>query len=211
MAGGVAEVKKLMIVSLCCVCSSALAMEWKDLWLREDQQEIKILKTGNYFYKTKQFSNAIEYYSHSDQAIAHYNKGNALAQLNRYEEAIEAYDHALEKNPKDMDALYNRELVKNLLKNKNSSSSDSKDSENSKDDKDSSEHQDSETENNSSPKKNSISEKKPQSSPSKSTSQDSTEKSQQWLASIPDDPGGLLRMKFMRDHERSQAALRISK
>ncbi len=33
---------------------------------------------------------------------------------------------------------------------------------------------------------------------------------QQWLDAIPDDPGGLLRQKFLRDHYRKQAVAKGS-
>ena len=44
-----------------------------------------------------------------------YNRGNALAHLGRYEEAIAAYDEALRGIPDHEDATYNKELIEKLL------------------------------------------------------------------------------------------------
>ena len=42
---------------------------------------------------------------------AWFNKGVDLAKLKRYEEAIEAYEKAIEINPKDDDAWFNKGVV----------------------------------------------------------------------------------------------------
>jgi len=48
-----------------------------------------------------------------------YNSGNALFRLGKLEESIAAYKKVLEMNPKDMDAKFNLEFVREKLKEKN--------------------------------------------------------------------------------------------
>ncbi len=50
------------------------------------------------------------------QQKVHYNTGNALLDKQDYLKAVEAYQKALELNPDDMDAKYNLELARTLLK-----------------------------------------------------------------------------------------------
>ena len=54
------------------------------------------------------FGKAIEI--NPQDADAWYNKGVALYNLGRYEEAIKAYDEAIKLNPQDTDAWYNPNL-----------------------------------------------------------------------------------------------------
>jgi Ca-activated chloride channel family protein len=44
-----------------------------------------------------------------------YNKGNVLALSHHYHDAIEAYENALDANPEDEDARFNKELVRRIL------------------------------------------------------------------------------------------------
>ncbi len=46
---------------------------------------------------------------------ADYNRGNTLARLDRLQEAIDAYDKTLERNPEHEDARHNKELLEQLL------------------------------------------------------------------------------------------------
>jgi len=107
------------------------ALEWNDLWLTQDQQasqayaKEELQQAAELFanpewkaashYKTGQYEKALETLEGLEGADNLYNKGNALANLGRYPEAVEAYEKALELEPKHEDAKYNKELVEKQL------------------------------------------------------------------------------------------------
>ena len=109
----------------------ALAFSLMDLWQRQDQQAHKALLAGEAErasalakdplrkgvadYRKGDYEAAVEDFSSSGGAEAAYNKGNALAKLGKFQEAIDAYDQALKGQPGMEDAEYNREAVKKLL------------------------------------------------------------------------------------------------
>jgi Ca-activated chloride channel family protein len=106
-------------------------LDTKHLWSSPDQKAMKAFNAGDNENAARQFTRpewkasayyrsgdyeaavkALENPGHSD---AYYNKANALAKLGRYEEAIKAYDKAIELNKNNDDAVYNREQVKKSL------------------------------------------------------------------------------------------------
>ena len=70
--------------------------------------------SGEAWYRSERYDNALGAWSQRDTAQALYNQGNALAHLGQYEAAIQAYDQALEKQPDMEDAEFNRALVEQL-------------------------------------------------------------------------------------------------
>ena len=109
----------------------AMAVGWDDLWLRSDQQAQRALQAGDpeqaaqlaedpalrgtAAYQAKDYEQALDAFAGSTGTDADYNQGNALAQLQRYEEAIAAYDRALTSAPGMADAVHNRAEVEKLL------------------------------------------------------------------------------------------------
>jgi len=103
----------------------------ENLWLSPDQKAMKAFNTGNAeqaadLFKDNDWKAAAHYragnYEKSNELLAspesstgYYNKGNALAKLGNYEDAIKAYDEALNMNPDNEDARFNRELVAKAL------------------------------------------------------------------------------------------------
>ncbi|MBZ2168329.1 VWA domain-containing protein [Marinobacter sp. F4216] len=108
----------------------AHAMEWDELWQREDQRAPELIKDnpsaasrqlrspewrGSALYRSENYDQAARAFAQSDSARADYNRGNALARAGKLEQAIEAYDSALSKAPEMDDARFNRDLVEDLL------------------------------------------------------------------------------------------------
>jgi Ca-activated chloride channel family protein len=121
----------LLVGSTVSVPQPAMALGWDDLWLRPDQQATHALQAGEpeqaaqlaedpalrgtAEYKAGNYEAALEAFAAQASADADYNQGNALAQLQRYKEAIAAYDQALEKQPQMADALHNKAEIEKLL------------------------------------------------------------------------------------------------
>jgi Ca-activated chloride channel family protein len=113
------------------------AFDFKDLWLRADQQGLILLKQkrpaeaaqhfedrqwqGVALYEAGDYSGAAQRFAEGSDAHAHYNRGNALAKSGELEAALDAYDQALERQPDLRPALTNKALVESLLKQKNTS------------------------------------------------------------------------------------------
>ncbi len=109
------------------------AFGWDDLWWRADQQAEQLFSEekfeqlpehaptdwqGAAQYMSSDFKGAADTWSIDDanNSVAHYNRGNALAQIQSFQESIAAYDRALEIDPDHEDARFNRALVEEMLK-----------------------------------------------------------------------------------------------
>ena len=107
------------------------ALDWDDLWLRRDQQGQRAMDARDYAAAAQLFDDpawkaaaqhrAGDYQSAlgSLEPLAgaqnNYNRGNALARLGRYHEAIAAYDRTLAERPDHADAKFNKELLEKEL------------------------------------------------------------------------------------------------
>lgn len=110
----------------------ASAFEWRDLWLRADQQGQRLLDEGRAAEAAERFSDlrwqgialyragdhaaAAQRFAEGDTAADHYNRGNALARDEALEAALEAYEQALEREPDLQPAQRNKALVEALLR-----------------------------------------------------------------------------------------------
>lgn len=142
-----------------------IKQNWQKLWLNNEQLADKAIKQkqfqqaselsdsplrkGSASYKNNDYKSALKAFKEGKGADARYNQGNALAKLEKYEEAIEAYKKALEQNPNMEDAKINKKAVEDFLKkkkkqqqkqnqknNKNKKDQKNKDNKKSKDNKD---------------------------------------------------------------------------
>ncbi|MEM7542193.1 MAG: VWA domain-containing protein [Pseudomonadota bacterium] len=66
-------------------------------------------------YRDGDFAGTVDHLAKRDDVTSLYNRGNALARLGRYEEALESYENALAQAPEHADAIHNRDLIKALL------------------------------------------------------------------------------------------------
>jgi Ca-activated chloride channel homolog len=246
----------------------AQAFDWASLWQRPDQRGYEALQQeqneraaqlfedpqwrGAAQYRAGKFADSATSLAGVDTAEGNYNRGNALAKAGKLEDAIGAYDRALEIDPEHADAKYNRDLVKDYLdkhppppkqdqpqgggeqkqnqnQNKQGQSNDSKGDDQQSDQAQN--HGDQQQEQSSGDSK----EGNGQDSPSQKQAGDEEQNGQQqqaandqsqqaeqgraaeskdaehwadeqaaeqWLRRIPQDPGGLLRRKFLYQYQR---------
>jgi Ca-activated chloride channel family protein len=251
------------------------------LWQRQDQKAMRAFNQGNAekaaelfdntdwkaaaHYRAGNYDKANELLASPESSADYYNKGNALARLGSYQEAIKAYDEALNRDPGNEDARFNRELVEQALQKQqqqqNSSQQQSQDqkqsqdqqrqdqqqqdpSQNSQQEQQSTEQQQSDQNDDQQQTKDQqqdqltdLNEKQDQQeseqqdqeqaeAPQPEQQQDSTEQAldaqqqdeaveqedaeaieseqamEQWLRRIPDDPGGLMRRKFIYQYRQ---------
>lgn len=85
-------------------------------WRRADQVEHARLREGLEAYRAGRFDEAAKTWRALPGADAAYNRGNALARAGRLEEALEAYDESLRREPGMADAIANRALVEAELR-----------------------------------------------------------------------------------------------
>jgi len=109
----------------------AHAFDWASLWHRPDQRGYQALQQQQneraaQLFEDPQWRSAAQYRAQKypdsatsltgvDTPDGNYNRGNALAKAGQLEDAIAAYDRALELDPQHADAAYNRDLVKDYL------------------------------------------------------------------------------------------------
>ncbi|MHA7840248.1 MAG: tetratricopeptide repeat protein [Gammaproteobacteria bacterium] len=186
---------------------------WQDLWKTRDQQGATALQQGHNkiaaalfhstpwqgvaLYRSGAYEAAIDIFEKQNNSDGAFNAGNAYVHNQQYQEALSAYKKALSLNPENDDAAYNLKLVEQFLKQDPKSPPSNKKS------------QPNQPSSQSPPQTSST--KQPQKTNDLSSKQSvNTERQQQateqWLRQIPDNPGGLLRQKFLRDHQRRQQA-----
>ena len=130
--GWIFSLTLLVTLPLATTPRTAQAFEWQDLWSTADQRGMNAMENeqheqaaelfdnpnwkGSAHFREGKYEEAAEQFSTSDNAQAHYNRGNALAKAGKLEDALSAYDQALEKQPQLNDAQANKKLVADLLK-----------------------------------------------------------------------------------------------
>ncbi|MGV8842394.1 MAG: VWA domain-containing protein [Pseudomonas sp.] len=108
------------------------AVDFTSLWLRPDQQGQRLLQAqrpaeaaerfedpqwqAQALYQSGDYAGAAARFAQGDSAAAHYNRGNALAQANQLNAALQAYAKALELQPDLQPAQQNQALVEQLLR-----------------------------------------------------------------------------------------------
>ena len=178
------------------------------------------------YYRAGDYQEAAQSFGQLQTERGFYNQANALAHLGKYEQAIAAYKKALAINSQDEDALYNKKLVESLLKkdkdkeknqdksgqgqdkkkqqNKNQKSKDQQNKEQQNKDQQNKDKQNKNQEQKPQPKKEKQAKAGAEHNPPSQAEKEKQQAKQQWLQLIPEDPGGLMREKFLRDHLRRE-------
>jgi Ca-activated chloride channel family protein len=121
----------LLLIFILPLPQPAQAIEWEQLWKNNDQRALQQLQRGNpeqaaelfeqpawraaAEYRAGNYAKSADILQSIDSADAHYNRGNALAKNGAYEEALKAYQRALELQPDHEDAGYNKQQVEKAL------------------------------------------------------------------------------------------------
>lgn len=223
---------------------------WADLWQRPDQQAQRALDgdrpgeaaalardpglKGSAHYRADDYVAAAQNFTQWTTADGHYNRGNALARLGRYGEAIAAYEQALQLDPNMEDAAYNKSLLEQQQQQQEQEQQQNQDGDQGSED-DQSEQSDEageptgeeeETDGEGDADEQDASEQEPSEQDSSAEndgeaadeseqrqadtadplSEEERQAVEQWLRRIPDDPGGLLRRKFLLQYRQRGGA-----
>jgi Ca-activated chloride channel family protein len=126
-----------LVLFLALASAAARAGEWSDLWTTREQQAQQLLdskrpaEAASLFADPRrrayaelqagQYAKAAEHLAPFKDADSHYNRGNALAHTGKLQDALAAYDAALEQSPGNRDVIRNRDLVAQALKQQSQS------------------------------------------------------------------------------------------
>jgi len=138
----------ILVIFILPVAEPAHAFTWDDLWLTKDQQAQRLLDEGSApdaaqlfddprwravaNYRAGEYGGSAAGFADEEDTNSLYNLGNALARLGEFEAAIDAYENVLELEPSSEDALYNRDLLQDMLEqNQDSQDGDQGDQQNS--------------------------------------------------------------------------------
>ena len=229
----------LMLLPATLVPQTAQAGWWEDLWQRKDQQAYRALQdekapeaaalaidpdlSGEAWYRSGEYQNAAQAWAQRETPDAHYNRGNALANMGELDGAIAAYDRALELEPGMPDAEHNKAIVEQMKQQQEqeqqgdqgeSGESESEEqqegeqsdqSEGQEGEEGESQEEQGEQDGEQSESEGEQDGEQQQMDYSESWSEEDAQAMEQWLRRIPDDPGGLLRRKFRNQHQRRGA------
>ncbi|GJL62838.1 MAG: hypothetical protein NPIRA04_14920 [Nitrospirales bacterium] len=122
----------IVLAMLLLTPSPGQAFLGENWWSRPDQRAARALKQddpqkaatlfedpswkGVANYRAGNFQEAVESFSQDDSPDGHFNRGNALARTGKLQEALQAYQTALQQAPTHEDARHNYELIEKLLK-----------------------------------------------------------------------------------------------
>ena len=172
-------------------------------------------------YRAGQFESSAETLATTPTAAGHYNRGNALARAGSFAEAVEAYEQALELDPDHEDARFNRDLLLQEPPDQSGGGGEAGESEGGSESRASAQDQggeqseaspgearDSESEQGADAgagqeqPQDASAEGEPVPNPGDLEEWASEQAAEQWLRRIPEDPGGLLRRKFLYQYQR---------
>ncbi len=209
------------------------ALSWECFWKTSDKRAEELFHEEQYeeakelfqdpdwqaatSYRLGDFKTAAELFKENQTVEGYYNRGTAMAKQGDYESALKSYAKALEIDPNHEDTLYNKKIIEELMeKNKqdqqqqgqqqdqNDQKDDSQSENSEQPSKDENEQQQSEEEEKDSD--NSENEQQEQEQQQEETTENDEQKEidDRWLQKVPDDPGGLLRRKFLQQYRHTK-------
>ena len=121
----------IFLLTIMPIDNSVYALDWNDLWKTRDQQAKEAMESGDYdkaielfedsewlaaaHYKAGNYRKSANEYNNNSNIDHLYNHANSLAKIGQFEEAIENYEKVIAEEPDAEDALYNLNLLKDLL------------------------------------------------------------------------------------------------
>ena len=246
---GVIMVVPLLLLTL---PPDAQALGWQELWKNSDQQGSEAFEKGDHqtaaelfqqrdwkatsHFRAGDYEAALEQWQGLEHSGAHYNRGNTLAKLGRFEEAIEAYNETLRLDAGHEDAAFNKKQIEDMMKQQQQQDQQQNQEQS---DQNQDQQQDSEQSAGQGEKQQQESGEQPQNENQQSSGSEQDQQSaenqpepqnqndeneqqaqqesdqlakmeekmseqaaEQWLRKIPDDPGGLLRRKFLYQYRQ---------
>ena len=149
------NVLPLILLAVVGLPESSHALDWQSTLKTPDQRGAALFDSdpgsaatqfvdpmwrGSALYRAGNYAAAAQAFAQRDSADAHYNRGNALARAGKLDEAIDAYQQALDWNPDMADAKANKALLEQLKQQQeqqgdqqNSGGNDAQDSQDSQD------------------------------------------------------------------------------
>lgn len=122
----------ILVIAIFLMPHTVQAGVWDDIWQTRDQQGKQLFDQSDYHqasdvfensdwkaassYKSDNFEAAAELYDQNKSAEGLYNYGTAKAKKGDFEEALQAYQSALELQPDHEDAKFNKKLIEDHQK-----------------------------------------------------------------------------------------------
>jgi len=126
----------ILILSVLPHDNPVYAFGWIDLWKTKNQQAKEAFDNGDYDtavslftdpkwlaaanYDAKNFQESAQIFNSIDDSDSLYNYANSLAKSGQFKKALEIYNEVIDIENKPEDAIYNRDLIMNLLKEQES-------------------------------------------------------------------------------------------
>ena len=127
----------VFLLTIMPIDNSVYALDWNDLWKTRDQQAKEAMESEDYdkaielfedsewlaaaHYRAGNYRQSANGYNNNSNIDHLYNHANSLAKIGQFEEAIENYEKVIAEEPNAEDALYNLNLLKDLLSENQSS------------------------------------------------------------------------------------------
>lgn len=171
----------------------AHALEWQDLWQRQDQQAALLYKQEKFdeaqlkrakqwqgvsAYRNQDYEAALTFLGEVEEAESRYNAGNSHAQNGEFEEALAAYQQAIDLNASHADAKHNLEIINKIMEQQSQKQQSEQDSDQDQESQENEDQQESDSEQQSDSDSDSESESESSESKPSQTEEGQTEEEQ---------------------------------